>query len=658
MSRFGKWRVLSMAAVLLVAHRPEKAAAESAHFSAEEFERHVRILAADDLEGRGIGTAGLDRAAEYIAARFEEWGVAPGGDGGGYFQSFEVSVSSRIADATRLRIGGRPRRLAVLSDDFVPLPMSRRGGFDGPVVFVGYGMRDPERDYDDYAGQDVRGKALLMLRYEPGWASAQPVDEQDARANPPGAATRTSHAYFETKIGHAVKAGAAAILIVNPLPAEGGTADVLYDFSSGRARRASVPMLHVTRALANEILEAGGQPSVAELQRRIEERKRPCSGGLGGVRVNGYVAIASDPKPVKNVVGVVRGKGPLADEYVVVGAHYDHLGVATNWRKPGDPKKYVHNGADDNASGTTGLMLIARAAAEGPPLKRSLLFIAFTAEESGLLGSRHWVRNPTVPVERVAAMINLDMIGRLRNEMVEVGGMKTGSGFEETVMRLSRSGGLTVRSAGGGRGPSDHAPFFSAGIPVLFFFTGLHREYHAPEDDADLVEFDGARRVASLALACAAEIANAPQRPEYFRDTTGFRPATRPGDPGAFAAGRGRGAGPGAAGDGERPAMPRVRLGVAPGNYGEAEGRGLPIEYVAEGGPAAKAGLRDGDRILRVGDEEISDIYSFMGALRERKPGDVIEVRVQRGEEELTFRVTLEGAASRGRPGGEAGGRE
>lgn len=640
-------------AALVTTFASVQAKSSRARFSAADFDRHVRYLADDSRQGRGIGTKGIDEAAEYVATQWADAGVEPFGDDGSFFQSFEVSISSRIADNTMLSYGateGTPRRRLERDDDFVPFPFSARGGFDGPVAFVGYGIDEDEaHDYNDYEGIDVRGKVVLMLRYEPDFWDDSGVDEQEAQ---PSARSHTRHAYFTTKAEHAAQRGAAAVLIVNPVR-DDDTTDALYDFSTGRASPVELPMMHIKRRVADAMLAAAGLPDVESLQKKIEKTRKPCSKDLTGIRANGYADIDKVRTKVKNVVGIVRGKGSLANEYVVLGAHYDHLGVTTNWRKPADRNKYVHNGADDNASGTTGLILAARALADGPPLKRSVILIAFTAEESGLHGSKHWVKNPPVPLDRVIAMLNMDMIGRLKDNVLHVGGTGTGEGFEALVKRLGEEYDLKLKLAGGGRGPSDHSSFFGEKIPVLFFFTGIHKQYHAPEDDADLINAEGGVRIASMAVDVLHDWANADKRPAFHNDATRYRPARQDETEVATSDkkdGPSAGAGfdHGDAGEGEAPAMPRVRLGIAPGNYGDAEDEpGFPIEYVVADGPAAKAGIKDKDRILSIDGKEIRDVYRYMQILSEHKPGDEIEVVVLRDGQRRTFKVKLE-AATRG----------
>ncbi len=637
--------------------RADALAKEKANlFAAVTYERFVRYLASDDLAGRGIGSPEIETAARYLASQFEEIGALPGGDDGGWFQSFTVSVRSRIADNTRLVVRGDERHALMVKRDFVPLPFSRNGGFDAPAVFVGYGISDSENGkYDDFDGVEVKGKVLLMLRGEPGWAAAEaPPGDRPPGDRPPGerptrdrdgGPRRSRRALFMAKAEQAIKRGAKAILIVNPVAEKDPSAvDKLYDFAAGRGMTLDIPMVNITRSAANEMLEAAGMPTIRQLQRRIERTKQPCSAELRGVTVNGYVDIAKEQTPVKNVIAVIRGEGPLADEYVVVGAHFDHLGVAANWRKPNDSTQYIHNGADDNASGTAGLLMLAQALKYGQPLKRSVVFIAFTAEESGLLGSKYWVEHPTVPIKSVVAMLNMDMIGRLKDDVLQVGGMGTGADFKEMVERLAKSYDFKLHDGGGGRGPSDHSSFYGADIPVLFFFTGMHKQYHAPDDDADLVNYDGGVRVARFVMDCLTEIADARSRPVFKKDASRFRPDRQRDDNEPAAKPDAAAAHGDPSGDDETPPMPRVRLGIAP-TYGAAEGRGMAIEFVSEGGPAARAGLKDGDRIVKINDKNVTDVYSYMTALAKCKPGDEVTVVVLRGEKEMTFKVRPEAGA-------------
>jgi len=667
-AHMGAAAAIAFAAISVPALRAAENHRDAALFSAAAYLKHITYLASDELAGRGIGTPGIDEAARYIADQFESLGVAPAGTDG-YFQPFTVSVNSRIGDNTRLAVRGEDRSILELNRDYVPMPFSKKGSFDGPVVFVGYGIDDPDdKKYNDYEDVDVKGKVVMMLRYQPAWwsqddasdtqakpradkpDSEKPVpdntdDNDRPRRRPNRPRDRSSpHAYFMTKAGQAIKHGAKAILVVDPAPLTGkAPPEKLYDFNSGRSPGVAIPMMNITRRAADDMLAEADLPTIRQLQRAIEKHKSPASIELKGVSVNGYVDIEKQKTPVKNVIGLIRGKGPLADEYVVVGAHYDHLGITRNWRKPNDTNLYIHNGADDNASGTIGLITLAQALKAGPPLKRSVILMAFTGEESGLLGSKHWVDHPTVPIKSVVAMINMDMIGRLKNDVLQVGGMGTGSGFKDMVEKFAERYDLKIHNGGGGRGPSDHSSFYGANIPVLFFFTGMHPQYHAPDDDVELINAEGACRVTHLVADILDQLADADDRPEFKKDSTRFSPEQQIADAkGGKPAAKSPHDLPAGAADDAMPAMPRVRLGIAPGNYGEAEGRGFPIEYVVEGGPAERAGLRDKDRIIRIGDREISDIGSYMSALSRYRPGDKIKIVVLRGDEEKTFTVQLD----------------
>lgn len=477
-------------------------------FQAAEYLKNVSYLASDELEGRGTGQPGIDKAAEYIAAEFERLGLKGAGTDGTFFHNFTLQIKSEIGPETRLAIGKndrRTRRRVTVGEDFVPFPFSGRGEFEGEVVFAGYGIVDDVIEYDDYDGVDVADKVVLVLRRTPKFDDFG-----------------MGNATFQTKASRASGRDAAAILVVNPEGDADG--DRLYNFeSAGRGPSYGIPMLHITRETADAMLKSAGQPPIAELQKEIESRKRPCSRVLKGVTVRGNVEIRRVDTPVRNVIGMIPGEGPNADEMIVVGAHYDHLGIRNKGLPEFNPKKDISNGADDNASGTAAVMMLAKAFSQGARPNRSIVLMLFTGEEMGLLGSRDFARNPTIDLKKVVAMINLDMVGRLKNDKLEVGGMRTGDGFEDMVKRLSKPYGFKISDGGGGRGPSDHTSFYEKNIPVLFFFTGLHKEYHQPEDDVHLVNIEGGVRITQLVADCIDEIDARTERVAFNRDTSRAR---------------------------------------------------------------------------------------------------------------------------------------
>lgn len=579
-----------------------------ARFSADEFHSHIAYLADDKLEGRGLGSNGIDVAADYIAEKFAAAGVTPGGDDGTYFQHFDATLRRELEPATSLTVTGVDGLgVLKLNRDYAPLSVSGNGDVTGPVVFAGYGITAPEFNYDDYANIDVTGKVVLVLRFEP--------NDEDPKAKF-GGGVYSPHAYYRTKATLAISRGAKAMLFVNP-PLHREEADTIPTFDSGNTRESySIPMVQITQAVADRMLAAGGQPDLKSLEERIEKDRTGFAAPLSGVAVEGDVAIRRVRAGAKNVIGIVKGTGPHADEYVVIGAHYDHLGKARlslphNEAERTDKTLYIHNGADDNASGTSGLIELAEALAAHPP-ERSILLIAFSGEESGLLGSEYYVANPTVPRESMVAMLNMDMIGDLRESRLTVFGVGTADGFRKLVADVGKAHGLEVTEDEGGVGPSDHTAFYSNGIPVLHFFTGSHDRYHRPDDDVQFINAKGGARVVSAVYDIAETLASADTRPTFEKVTE--KPMVRGGL--------------------------KVRMGVMP-SYADDDEPGMRITGVSGGGPAEKAGLLAGDRILAIGDVPVNNVYDYMGALSRYNPNTTVMLTVRRDGERLVIPVTL-----------------
>ncbi len=559
---------------------------------------HIALLAHDELEGRGTGSKGIDLAAGYIAGQYAAAGLEPGGPDGTYFQEFTIGGRTELKDATDLAFEGADAK-ATLQTDYVPFGFSSQASFAGNVVFVGYGIVNPDENHDDYAGVDVSGKVALMLRRDPaGWNGG-----------------RTTHARFDTKIKLAAEKGAAAVLIVNKDPGEDGI-DGLMRFRS-RGTDHGLPAYHVKRTLVDTLLAAGGLASITELQTALDEKGSGVSAELKGVGARGTVSYEADEMLARNVIGLLPGNGPQASEYVVIGGHYDHLGNRND---------RIHNGADDNASGTAGVIELARALANTPRRNRSVLFMAFTGEEMGLLGSKHFVESPTVERGSIAAMINMDMIGRLDNEdhmnMLAVQGLGTGDSFPGIIERHAPALGLPYLPDQSAKGPSDHAPFYDAGVPSLFFFTGVHSDYHRPGDDTGKINAEGAVRIVELVYRTAVDIVNATDTPQYAEvnePAVIFRTAS--------STGRSRG----------------VTMGIMPDSDDESDAPGWRVAQVIPDGAADKAGMRDGDRILKIDGQDIDGFGAYRTATRDKSPGDTIDVVILRHGKELTLALTLAG---------------
>jgi hypothetical protein len=575
-----------------------------------DLKQTVEYLASDELEGRYVGSPGIERAGDLIAADFSRLGLKPLPGLEGYFQPFTMLVGASIDRATALAMGEKKLEL---DKDFRPSAVTGEGSFDAPVVFAGYGVTDKEHDYDDYAGLDVKGKVVLVLRYEP-------MDEKGkSRFTKDG--NWSANATFSSKCHTASEHGAVAVLFVDP-PAQEEKDALMPFIRMTMGSRESIPLVQVTQGVAGSLLKDGGAGDLKELELKIDKDLKPQSAVLKDVTIRGKVALKKNEKQVRNVVAMLPGKGDHADEYVVIGGHYDHLGRGG----PGSlaPLSHeIHHGADDNASGTTAMLGIADDLAHIGPLPRSLIFIAFTGEEEGLIGSEHFVEHCPVPLEKIAYMLNLDMVGRMHGTDLEIGGNGTAADLDKLVkdadQGLPLKLGTSAVGGKGGLGPSDHMSFALKKIPVLFFFSGLHRDYHRPTDTADKVNYWGMEKVVELGDRTVEALANLP-REQYV---------------GAFYLGAM--ARMGGTGGGHNAA-----LGVVP-DYGSADGPivGVRISGTSEGSAAERAGLKAGDVITGFGDMKIQSLEDLSEAISKHKPGDKIHLTVLRDGKNFESDATL-----------------
>jgi hypothetical protein len=568
----------------------------------------VGYLASDALEGRGIGTKGIDLAAGYIGEQFELAGLEPLPGLDGYFQRFEMSMGAHVARNTTLKLNGEPREL---DRAFRPLGFSASGTFDGPVVFVGYGISSEKHDYDDYAGVDVKGKVALAMRFEP---------HNEAGKSRFAVNGYSDDATFKSKATLAAARGAAALLIVNPPTYhQEGLVPFAGQFTE---KRASIPIISISIEAANALFAKAGAADLKSLQAKIDTSGKPSSMELPGATASGDVRVVNRRTPVQNVVALAPGRGRLKDEYVIVGAHYDHVGKSRMF-SAGAKEGEIHNGADDNASGVSAVIGLARRYANDTSAgdRRSIVFATFTGEEWGLIGSQHFVDHPPVPLKQVAAMVNMDMVGRVRNDTIYLGGTGTAAGFDALLKAADEASPLEVKGIGkGGFGPSDHMSFAMKKIPVLFFFSGLHGDYHRPSDDADKINYVGIDAVIGMVKHVVDELAAGP-RMDYIA-----------------VAERGHAGIPGTAGDG---GGRRVTLGVVPDFTAMESTDGVRINGTTPGSPAEAVGLKEGDVITRFGEKPIEDLMDLTNALRDAKPGDKVKLKVKRDGEEIDLDATL-----------------
>jgi hypothetical protein len=712
-------------AVAINADAAKEAAAKNAALVEERLFSSLKYLSSDELEGRGIGTKGIDAAAYYLAAEFTKLGLKTDVVDGTPFQNFKVSLrtqlgpkeSNRLAFVVARTDGAKPETVDLeLSKSFTPMAVGGSAAFDLPLVFVGYGITAKDEGYDDYEGVDVKDKAVIILRHNPQF------DE-------PGGLFTTGHgpsrhAYFDAKISNAYQHGAALVILVNGaaeiekqvaghqkrwLESVEKLATVHAEFKKIEIASAEqlakhrdetrkladdinkysqrwldandplleferagndnngrkMPVVFCTRAAVDRVMKAAlgkdlaaieaeidaGNPSsdkIAEAtaesatsptatepvakaddEKKDDEKKdekkessdkpklpkpAPKSAALGDCRAIGETAVKREDAHCKNVIAVLEGEGPLAEETIVIGAHYDHLGRGGNGSLARGSTD-IHNGADDNASGTAALIEVARSLVaekkDGP--RRRIAFMAFSAEERGLIGSAYYVNNPVFSLDKTVAMLNMDMVGRVADNKLIVQGADTATEFKPWVETANETAQFKLTHQPGGFGPSDHASFYPKKIPVMHFFTGLHSDYHRPSDDYDRVDVPGMRRVVEMVTYVATQAAWKTERPTYLE---GKQPEPRRG------------------GGGDRP-----YFGSIP-DFGEPVD-GLKISGVTKDGPAAKGGLQGGDIITMLGDNKIGNLEDFDAALRKFKGGDKIVVTVKRKDETLKLEVTV-----------------
>jgi aminopeptidase YwaD len=577
----------------------------------------VKYLASEELAGRGTGTPGKDLAAEYLAEEFRKAGLTPRGEDG-FFQSFTVTTGSRLGETNRLSVrqGGTQRPLD-LGAEFMPLGSTGNGYAYAPVVFAGYGISAPELGYNDYEKIDPRGKIAIVLRHTPD------MDDRGKFA---------PYATLAYKAMAAREMGAAGILLVTGPGRDenlGVPSSVLQQARRGErpalgaasgSSDAGIPAAIVRRSVVEKLLAGAARKRDLEALQTLMAHGQPQAFDLPGVRVGMHVSIERQRTPTRNVIGFLEGSDPaLKNEVVVIGAHYDHLGMGDAHSLADRQEPAIHHGADDNASGTAGVLELARHFGQNRDrLGRSLLFMGFAAEEIGLLGSSHWVKNPTIPLERVAAMINLDMIGRLRNDTVHVIGWASSPAWGPVLEAANRAHGLQLRTgagSGSGIGGSDQQPFYNQGIPVLFFFTGVHPDYHRPSDTWEKIEIAGIARIVGLVADTAEQISRLEARPQFARAAEPERAASSPGG-GGF----------------------RVYLGTIP-DYAE-EVEGVALAGVREGSPAEKAGLKAGDVLLQFAGQRIRNVQEYTTVLGTAQPNVPVEIVVRRDGREQRLTLT------------------
>jgi hypothetical protein len=613
--------------------------------SLERLRAHIEYLASDKLEGRRTGSSGANTAAEYIAKEFARYGLrrSIGYDTPGmsileadsprrYMQEFPYVAGVELGKVNLLSLMVKEKKDPInlrVGEDWMPLGFSSKGlRKQVPAVFVGYGITATELNHDDYARANAKDRIAIAL-------SGTPDGE-----NPHGQFGRYED--MRWKAIAARNAGATALLVIAREEdfKEDRLSRLRYDNSGGDA---GLPVVVISRQAATQLL----QTDAAGLS-KIEPGHALLANQFP-VLIDLSVDVNRREVSAWNVVGILDGSDPtLKNETIVIGAHYDHLGRGGEGSlapREGD----IHHGADDNASGVAGVLELARVfSGQHPRPQRTLVFIAFSGEEEGLLGSNYYVNHPIVPLANTVAMINMDMIGRMKNNNLIIGGVGTAQGWRSIIEAQNLVQGLTVTAAATGPkasqpngvpvvvaangrtivasdaakqfaltlsqdgfGPSDHSSFYAKQIPVLFLWTGTHEDYHKPSDTADKINYDDEARILSFVARLIKDIDNNDKRPVYTVAKT-------------ESTGRSTGF--------------RVYLGTIP-NYADSND-GLLLDGVREDSPAAKAGLKAGDRIMKLAGRDVHNVYDYTYALGEMKAGQEYEVELLRGGERLKLKIT------------------
>ncbi len=567
---------------------------------------HIKYLSSEELRGREAGTPEQLKAAEYIAGEFKRYGLEPFGDekdgSAGYLQEFPIKVFKGAGKDAAFKFTLNDKETTgEMKKDFVLIPAGyKRSKGEGGVAFAGYGILAPDYNYDDFANLDLAGKWAIVLRYHP-----QEFQKDAIFKN------ATKYAALQEKVKQCALRRAVGVLIVTgPVGREKEKeSDQLARNVGGIIGDFKIPVLHITQSVANQLL-APAEKTIGDLQAAINKDLSNQSLSIPNVKVSAVSDIEVIEKKTYNIIARLSGSDEkLKNEYVVVGAHCDHVGMGYDGSllgKEGHGK--MHPGADDNASGTSGVLEIAQymgAMKREERPKRSIIFMAFSGEEKGLLGSQYYCEHPKVPLTETISMVNLDMIGRSAEGNVTVSGMSSCKSFKELVTKDAADSKLKVHLGGSSDGPSDHASFYKKKLPVIFFNTSTHEDYHRPSDTWDRINAPAAAEIANIAAKVVVDLANCDERPK-FNENGGNR----------------------------------SYLGVGVDEKAK-NGPAFLVGSVGQDSPAEKAGIKVGDLILSLNQTKLAIPMDLNMNLMEFSAGDEVEFEVKRGTENLKFKVTL-----------------
>jgi len=571
--------------------------AKNPEVTVEELQSQIEYLSSDSLKGRMTGSAGDSLAAEFIRSELASYGFTPlTGDG---LQRFKVTKRVVAGKENALAIGGRD---FVLDNDFTPLAFSSNGNLNAEVVFAGYGfnINGDSLKWNDYQSIDVKGKWVLILRADP---------ETDDNNSPfiPFSADRD-------KALVAKDMGAAGVLLVSGQVYD---AEDKFEALNTEGFSVDIPVLRIKRPVADYIISKSGK-TIETLEKKLYTSRKPAS-FMTGSEITAKAEIIKETSGTRNIMMVLQGEDEyLKNEYIVIGAHFDHLGMGG----PGSSSRAVdtigvHHGADDNASGVAMMLELAEkfALTKGSH-KRSIICVAFSGEELGLLGSKHFVEEPGIDLSKVNVMFNLDMVGRLNEtNSLQVSGVGTANGLKDLIYSGSDTSVIKLVLSPEGYGPSDHSSFYGKNIPVLFYSTGAHLDYHTPADTYDKINYEGMVKISSLIFSMAEELASSDSRLQFMESgpkAEVTRTARRKG----------------------------VTLGIMP-DFAGAVKNGLRADFITPGKPAALGGMKKGDIITAIGSKPVNNIQDYMFRMGQLKHGQTISVEVLRNGKKEVLLIQL-----------------
>ncbi|MHC1708481.1 MAG: M20/M25/M40 family metallo-hydrolase [Bacteroidales bacterium] len=567
--------------------------------SLDKIKKDLYYLASDSMKGRRPGSLEAQMAAVYIRKQFENAGLKLLAEKG--FQKFDVMYESRLGKMNEfsfLDVKGTP------AQDYTPYSFSENARISALCAFAGYGfnIHEDSLTWNDYTGLDVKGRWVLILRGDP-----EP-EKSDSRFLP--------YTDERAKVLTAKDNGAAGVIFITGpgLDKNDTIVSLMYDKSGATA---GIPVLNMKRSLADKLLRSSGK-TVEELEKQLNDQRKPA-GFQVPVEVKAVVQVVQQKAMTENVIGMLEGSDPvLKNEFIVIGGHFDHLGMGGPGSGSRNPDTVaIHNGADDNASGTVGVIALAEKFAASPDRpKRSMIFVAFTGEESGLLGSKYFTKNCPVDLKMIKAMFNLDMVGRLEKDSGSVMISGTGTSLEsmDLIQKYNKDLPFVLKFSPEGYGASDHSSFYLENIPVFFFTTGAHDDYHTPFDDREKINYDGMKAVLAYMSDLITEVANS-DKALTFQE-----------------------AGP--KGNQSRGTRFKVTLGILP-DFAGNDNKGLRVDGVKKDGPASKGGLLKGDVIVAMNGKEVTNINDYMYRLKDLQKGQTVNVDVIRGGKKVILLIQL-----------------